>query len=82
MLTSAITKSHAITSTELMASTSSISVPTGLDAMTVTIAGAQALAGYLQPGSHVDVYANITKVSSNSHFVQRVAASLHRAGHD
>ena len=66
VLNSAIAKGHAITSTELMASTSSISVPQGLDAMTVTIDGAQALAGYLQPGAHVDVYANITKVSTNS----------------
>jgi Flp pilus assembly protein CpaB len=66
VLTSAIHKGEAISSGQLMASTSSISVPTGLDAMTVTITGAQALAGYLQPGEHVDVYANITKVSTNS----------------
>jgi Flp pilus assembly protein CpaB len=66
VLTAAITKGHAITSTQLMASPSSISVPQNLDAMTVSIAGAQALAGYLQPGDHVDIYANITKVSTNS----------------
>ena len=38
----------------------------GLDAMTVTISGAQDLAGYLQPGNQVDIYANITKVSTGS----------------
>ncbi len=66
VLTTAIHKGEAITSTQLLASTSSISVPQGLDAMTVTISGAESLAGYLQPGGHVDVYANITKVSTNS----------------
>ena len=35
-----------------------------MDAMAVSISGAQDLAGYLQPGSHVDIYANITKISS------------------
>ena len=41
-------------------------MPTGLDAVTVTISGTNSLAGYLQPGAHVDVYANITKVSTAS----------------
>jgi Flp pilus assembly protein CpaB len=53
-----------VSTTELIASTASISVPQGLDAMTVTISGAENLAGYLQPGSKVDIYANITKVST------------------
>lgn len=66
VLKSAVTKGHAITSAELTASTSSISVPTGLDAVTVTMNGTAALAGYLQPGARVDVYANITKVSTDS----------------
>jgi Flp pilus assembly protein CpaB len=66
VLTSPVQKGSAITSTELLASTSTISVPQGLDAMTVTISGAGSLAGYLQPGAHVDVYANITKLSSGS----------------
>jgi len=65
-LTQPVTKGHAIDATELKASTSSISVPTGLDAVTVTISGANSLAGYLQPGAHVDVYANITKASVGS----------------
>jgi Flp pilus assembly protein CpaB len=43
-----------------------ISVPAGLDGITVTVGSAAGLAGYLQPGSNVDVYANITKLSSGS----------------
>jgi Flp pilus assembly protein CpaB len=66
VLTSPVQKGGAITSTELIASTSSISVPQGLDAMTVSINGPGALGGYLQPGARVDIYANITKVSANS----------------
>ena len=66
VLTQAVTKGHALSATELTASTSSISVPTGLDAVTVTISGTNGLAGYLQPGARVDVYANITKVSTAS----------------
>jgi Flp pilus assembly protein CpaB len=65
-LTAPVTKGSAISSTNLVASTSSLSVPQGLDAMTVTITGAAALAGYLQPGAHVDVYANITRISSGA----------------
>ena len=66
VLTQSVTRGHAIDATELKASTSSISLPTGLDAVTVTISGANSLAGYLQPGAHVDVYANITKASVGS----------------
>jgi Flp pilus assembly protein CpaB len=66
VLTTSVTKGHAITSGELAASASSISLPTGMDAVTVTLNGTQGLAGYLQPGARVDVYANITKVSSGS----------------
>jgi len=62
--TQTIAKGQAISSTELSASTSTISIPTGMDAMTVTMTGTNALAGYLQPGSRVDVYANITKLSN------------------
>jgi Flp pilus assembly protein CpaB len=66
VLTADVTKGHAISSLQLRASTSAISIPTGLDAVTVTMSGTDALAGYLQPGSRVDVYANITKVSTDS----------------
>jgi Flp pilus assembly protein CpaB len=66
VLTSPVQKGSAVSSSELIASTSSISVPQGLDAMTVSITGAGNLAGYLQPGAHVDIYANITKVSTAS----------------
>ena len=62
--TQTIAKGQAISSTELSASTSAISIPNGMDAMTVTMTGTNALAGYLQPGSRVDVYANITKLST------------------
>jgi Flp pilus assembly protein CpaB len=65
-LTTTVTKGHALNATELTASASAISVPSGMDAVTVTLTGANALAGYLQPGARVDVYANITKVSTNS----------------
>ncbi|MGO9857206.1 MAG: Flp pilus assembly protein CpaB [Acidimicrobiales bacterium] len=66
VLNAPVTKGHAISSTELTASTSSISLPTGMDAVTITVSGTDGLAGYLQPGSRVDVYANITKVSTGS----------------
>ncbi len=59
-----VQKGQAITNTELTVSTQAISIPQGLDAMAVDISGAQNLAGYLQPGSHVDIYANITKISA------------------
>jgi len=64
VLKQAVTKGQAINSTELTASTSSISLPTGLNAVTVTLTGTDALAGYLQPGSRVDVYANIKSLST------------------
>jgi Flp pilus assembly protein CpaB len=66
VLTKSVTKGHALSSDQLAASTSSISLPTGLNAVTVTISGTNSLAGYLQPGARVDVYANITKVSAAS----------------
>jgi Flp pilus assembly protein CpaB len=66
VLTTAVAKGHALNATELTASASAISVPSGMDAVTVTLTGTNALAGYLQPGARVDVYANITKVSTNS----------------
>ena len=64
VLNAPVQKGQAITSTELTVSTQAISIPQGLDAMAVDISGAENLAGYLQPGSHVDIYANITKMSS------------------
>lgn len=64
VLTAPVQKGQAISATELQGSTSAISVPAGLDAMTVTISGAGDLAGYLQPGAHVDIYANITRLST------------------
>ncbi len=66
VLTQAVKKGQAVSSTQLSPSASSISVPTGLDAVTVTLTGTNSLAGYLQPGSRVDVYANVTKTSANS----------------
>lgn len=66
VLTQSVTKGHAISSTTLSASTSSISLPTGMDGVTISLGGTAGLAGYLQPGSRVDVYANITKVSTAS----------------
>jgi Flp pilus assembly protein CpaB len=66
VLTAAVQKGQALSATELTASSSAISVPSGMDAVTVTLTGTNALAGYLQPGARVDVYANITKVSTAS----------------
>jgi Flp pilus assembly protein CpaB len=57
------TKGDAIRTTELTASTTAISLPKGQDAVSVTTTGVAGLAGYLQPGSNVDVYANVTKLS-------------------
>jgi Flp pilus assembly protein CpaB len=64
VLSQSIKKGQAISSTQLTASTSSISLPTGMNAVTVTLSGTDALAGYLQPGSRVDVYANIKSLST------------------
>jgi len=66
VLTQAVRKGQAISTNQLTASASAISVPTGLNAVTVTLNGTEGLAGYLQPGARVDVYANITKASTNS----------------
>jgi Flp pilus assembly protein CpaB len=63
-LTTAVQKGHAISSTQLNVSTAAISIPQNQDAMAVSISGAGDLAGYLQPGAHVDVYADITKPSA------------------
>ena len=76
VLTQAVTKGHAIGSTELTASTSSISLPTGMNAVTVTLTGTDALAGYLQPGTRVDVYANIKSVSTAANAAATASASL------
>jgi Flp pilus assembly protein CpaB len=66
VLTSSVTKGNAIQTTQLTPSTSTISLPKGLDGITITTTGVSGLAGYLQPGSNVDVYANVTKLSSGS----------------
>ena len=76
VLTQAVTKGHAISSTELTASTSSISLPTGMNAATVTLSGTNALAGYLQPGSRVDVYANIKSLSSGANATTASGSTL------
>jgi Flp pilus assembly protein CpaB len=73
VLTSPVQKGSAISSTELIASTSSISVPQGLDAMSITLTSTGDLSGYLQPGGHVDVYANITKISTSSQTTSSLA---------
>lgn len=66
VLTTSVHKGDAIQSTQVIPSTTAISLPQGLDAVTVTMGGVEGLAGYLQPGSRVDVYANITKLSVGS----------------
>ena len=64
VLSSSVSKGHAVSVDQLTASTSAISIPQGDDAVAVSLTGTEALAGYLQPGAHVDVYANITKLSA------------------
>ena len=65
-LTTSVKVGHAIESIQLTPSTSTISLPKGDDGVTVTLTGVAGLAGYLQPGSDVDVYANITKLSQGA----------------
>lgn len=72
VLTTAVTKGHAIEATEVLPSTSSIGLPKGLDGITISTSGVAGLAGYLQPGSRVDVYANITKVSQAGPSTQNI----------
>lgn len=66
MLTAPVTKGDAIQVTQLTASTTAISLPKGKVGETITVPGVAGLAGYLQPGANVDVYANITKLSQVS----------------
>ncbi|MHB1487569.1 MAG: RcpC/CpaB family pilus assembly protein [Acidimicrobiales bacterium] len=57
---------HAIQASDLKAAAaSSISVPQGDQALAVTLAsGPAGVAGYVNPGDNVNVYANVTKTSS------------------
>jgi Flp pilus assembly protein CpaB len=64
VLTTAVKKGEAIQSSDLTASATAISLPKGMDGISVTATGVGGLAGYLQPGSNIDVYANITKLSA------------------
>jgi Flp pilus assembly protein CpaB len=64
VLKTSLVKGQAIQSTDLTTSASTLSIPAGLNAISVTTTGVGALAGYLQPGSNVDVYANIGKLSA------------------
>jgi Flp pilus assembly protein CpaB len=66
VLTSAVHKGSAVEATELTPSTTSISLPKGDDGVAISMAGVAGLAGYLQPGSDVDVYANINKLSQGT----------------
>jgi Flp pilus assembly protein CpaB len=66
VLTSSVAKGHTILSTQLTPSTTGISSPPNTDDVTITLTSASGLAGYLQPGSRVDVYANISKLSGTS----------------
>ncbi len=64
VLTTSLTKGAAIQTTDLTPSTTAIAIPTGEQAITVTVTGPAGLAGYLVPGSNVDIYANIDKLSA------------------
>jgi Flp pilus assembly protein CpaB len=66
VLTSAVAKGQAVRSTQVIASTSAISLPKGLDGVTIALPGTNGLAGYLQPGSLINIYANITHASTDA----------------
>jgi Flp pilus assembly protein CpaB len=76
VLTTSLVKGEAVRSSDLTPSASAISVPTGQDAISITTTGVSALAGYLQPGSDVDVYANISKLSTTPVGAPLPAAAL------
>jgi Flp pilus assembly protein CpaB len=63
IMTTAIAAGQAIRSNEVIASPSGITLPKKMDGMTETFSGTNGLAGYLAPGAHIDIYANITKLS-------------------
>ena len=55
-----------IQTTDLSPSSGLLPVPAGDQSVTITLNSAQAaLAGYLQPGQKVDLYSNISKISSS-----------------
>ena len=76
VLTAPVQKGQAVSTTELTASTAAISIPQGLDAMTVTISGARESRWLPAAGKQVDIYANITKVSIGGSNAGGVSASL------
>jgi Flp pilus assembly protein CpaB len=76
VLTTALTKGEAVQSTQLTPSTSVISIPAGQQAVSITTTGVSGLAGYLEPGSNVDVYANIKQLSSTPTGAPLPAAAL------
>ena len=63
-LTTSVAQGQAIALTNLTPSTSAFTLQPGYQGATITVPGVNGLAGYLQPGSRVDVYANVTKLSS------------------
>jgi Flp pilus assembly protein CpaB len=63
VLSTSIARGTAVRSTDLLANDTAISLPKTMDGFTITLNSANGLAGYLEPGSRVDIYANITKLS-------------------
>lgn len=55
-----------IQSSDLEPATGAIPAPNGDETMALTINGANDLAGYLQPGDKVDIYANVTKTTTGT----------------
>jgi len=60
---------------ELTESTTVISLPTGDDGITVSVTGSEGLAGYLQPGDQIDLYADVSKLSADANTGKFVPAS-------
>jgi Flp pilus assembly protein CpaB len=76
VLSTSLVKGQAVQSTDLTPSLSAISVPAGLDSVAITTSGVSGLAGYLKPGSNVDVYANIKTLSTTPGGAPVPAAAL------
>jgi Flp pilus assembly protein CpaB len=64
VLSTSVAKGLAVQTTDISPSTSAVPQIPGMDNITITVSGVDGLAGYLQQGDRVDVYANVVKVST------------------
>jgi Flp pilus assembly protein CpaB len=66
VVTTTLAKGAVLQAGELTASTTVISLPTGDDGITVSVSAPEGLAGYLQPGDQIDLYADVSKLSADA----------------